>query len=110
MTPANQEMIARFRAEGLWPHSVEKSDGEEKTAPEEASALAGKRFLFTGTLSVPRSQAQHMAEEKGAIIVGSVSKKLDFLVCGENPGSKLDKARELGVRVLDEKEFRELLG
>ena len=110
MTPANQEMIARFRAEGLWPHSVEKSDGEEKTAPEEASALAGKRFLFTGTLSVPRSQAQHMAEEKGAIIVGSVSKKLDFLGCGENPGSKLDKARELGVRVLDEKEFRELLG
>ena len=51
-----------------------------------------------------------MAEEKGAIIVGSVSKKLDFLVCGENPGSKLDNARELGVRVLDEKEFRELLG
>ena len=44
MTPANQEMIARFRAEGLWPHSVEKSDGEEKTAPEEASALAGKVF------------------------------------------------------------------
>ena len=110
-TPANQEMIARFRELGLWPHNDLQAEAAEAGAAGEAaaSALSGKRVLFTGTLSMPRSEAQKMAEEKGAVIVSSVSKKLDYLIVGENPGSKLDKARALGIEVLDEQGFRNLL-
>ena len=82
--------------------------GEEERV--ELLPLAGKTLLFTGTLSMPRRQAEAMAEEAGGDIVGSVSKKLDYLVVGAAPGSKLDKARGLGVRVLTEEEFTEILG
>ncbi len=71
--------------------------------------LEGKRMLFTGSLSMPRSQAEAMAEEAGADIVSSVSKKLDYLVVGEAPGSKLTKAQSLGITVLDEEAFLKLL-
>ena len=66
-------------------------------------------MLFTGSLSMPRSQAEAMAEEAGADIVSSVSKKLDYLVVGEAPGSKLTKAQSLGITVLDEEAFLKLL-
>jgi len=59
---------------------------------------------------MPRSEAQRLAEGKGAIIVSSVSKKLDCLIVGEKPGSKLSKAQSLGVAVLTEAEFMELAG
>ena len=71
--------------------------------------LFRKTILFTGTISVPRGTAQKWAEAAGAIPLGSVSKKLDYLVAGEKAGSKLDKALGLGVTVLDETEFRNLL-
>ena len=71
--------------------------------------LQGKNILFTGSLSMPRGKAQRLAEEAGAIPAGSVNKKLDFLVVGDKPGGKLDKARALGIAVLDEAGFRELL-
>jgi len=71
--------------------------------------LAGKTILFTGTLSVPRGTAQKWAEAAGAIPLGSVSKKLNYIVAGEKAGSKLDKARDLGVSVLNETEFTNLL-
>ena len=60
-------------------------------------------------ISVPRGTAQKWAEAAGAVPLGAVSKKLDYLVAGEKAGSKLDKARSLGVTVLDETEFRNLL-
>ena len=66
-------------------------------------------MLFTGTLSLQRGKAPQLAEAAGAIPAGSVNKKLDFLVVGDKPGSKLDKARALGIAVLDEAGFRELL-
>lgn len=71
--------------------------------------LAGKSFLFTGTLSMARSKAQAMAEDAGADIIGSVSKKLDYLVAGEKAGSKLTKAQALGVTILTEEAFLEML-
>jgi DNA ligase (NAD+) len=67
--------------------------------------LGGKTMLFTGTLSVPREQAEAKAEEAGAKILSGVSKNLTFLVVGEKAGSKLEKAQKLGVTVLTEEEF-----
>jgi DNA ligase (NAD+) len=60
--------------------------------------------------SMSRDQAQKAAEEAGARVVSSVSKKTSFVVAGENPGSKFDKAQSLGVEIVDEKEFLKRLG
>lgn len=73
------------------------------------SSIAGKSFLFTGTLQIKRAEAQKMVEEKGGIVVASVNKNLDYLVVGEAPGSKLDRARQLNIKILDEKDFILLL-
>ena len=74
--------------------------------------LAGKTFLFTGTLSqFKRSDAETMVEAKGGAILGGVSSKLNYLVVGEDAGSKLEKAKKLGsVTILTEQEFLELIG
>ncbi len=101
---ANRLLLTKLRKLGLWPVS-----GQQTPATSSTGILSGKRVLFTGTLSMPRSKAQQLAEQAGAEIVGSVSRKLDLLVVGENPGSKLEKARELGIRTLDETEFAALL-
>ncbi|MCL2124309.1 MAG: NAD-dependent DNA ligase LigA, partial [Desulfovibrionaceae bacterium] len=70
---------------------------------------AGLRVLFTGTLSRPRPEFRKMAEEAGAEIAGGVSGKLDYLIVGANPGSKLAQARALDIPVLDEAGFLALL-
>ena len=73
--------------------------------------LAGKRFVFTGGLvGLSRAQAKQMVEETGGRVVGSVSKEADYVVVGEDPGSKYEKAVELGVATLDEAAFVALLG
>ncbi len=75
-----------------------------------AGALAGKTVVVTGTLAkYSRGEAEALIKEHGGKATGSVSKKTDFVVAGESPGSKLDKARALGVRVLSEEEFERLL-
>ncbi|MGH9379505.1 MAG: NAD-dependent DNA ligase LigA [Thermoanaerobaculia bacterium] len=83
-----------------------------KSAPRRIAAagpLAGKTFVFTGGLeSMSRDEAKARIEALGAKAVGSVSKKTDYVVVGDSPGSKADKARELGVEILDEKQFVEL--
>jgi DNA ligase (NAD+) len=101
--PHNQEAIARLRAAGVrWP------EAEVQLAPDER--LAGKTFVLTGTLeSLSRDQASDRLRALGAKVSGSVSKKTDYVVAGRDPGSKLDKARELGVTVLDEAGLRALL-
>jgi DNA ligase (NAD+) len=65
--------------------------------------------VITGTLSEPRSHFEGLIKERGGKTSGSVSKKTDYVLCGDNPGSKLDKAEKLGVSVIDEEEFRKLL-
>jgi DNA ligase (NAD+) len=73
------------------------------------TALAGKTFVLTGTLAnYSRDAAKKLIEDAGGKVSGSVSKKTDYVVAGDDPGSKLDKARELGVKVIGEEEMVEL--
>jgi DNA ligase (NAD+) len=74
-----------------------------------AHPLAGKRIAFTGSLtSMPRSRGKELAENAGATVCSGVTRTLDLLVAGDNPGTKLDKAREFGVRIVSEQEFLRL--
>jgi DNA ligase (NAD+) len=86
--------------------------GLQLVAPEEAASrgLDGKRFVFTGALAtLSRSEAKRLVESAGGRVVSSVSGETDLLVAGEDPGTKLGKARDLGVLVVDEEGFRRLL-
>jgi len=79
-------------------------------AAESASGVAGKTFVITGTLaSMSRSEAEARARRAGGTPGAGVTKKTDYLVVGENPGGKLDKARKLGVKIIDEQTFLEML-
>ena len=92
----NREVVEQLRACGLrWE--------EGEPSPAAQLPLAGKTFVLTGTLpTLSRDEAKEMLEAAGAKVAGSVSKKTDYVVAGAEAGSKLDKARELGVTVLDE--------
>ena len=80
-------------------------------APAAASAISGKTVVITGSLeSMTRAEAKARAEALGAKVAGSVSKKTDYVVAGEAAGSKLTKAKELGVTVLNEEEWLTLIG
>jgi len=73
--------------------------------------LGGKTFVLTGALkSMTRDKAAEEIRARGGNVAGSVSKNTDFLIAGEEAGSKLEKAKELGVPIKDEKDFREMLG
>ena len=67
--------------------------------------LFAKKILFTGSLTMPRSEAEKKAEEFGAVISSSINKNLDYLIVGEKAGSKLAKAEQLGIQVLNEAQF-----
>ncbi len=83
----------------------------EPNAANADGALAGKTYVITGTLpSLSRSRAASLIEEAGGRVAGSVSKKTDALVAGEEAGSKLEKAKELGVEVIDEAELLRRVG
>lgn len=100
----NQDMIGQLKEAGVCMT-------EEQRAPAAASeAVTGKTFVLTGTLpTMTRSEAKVKIESMGGKVTGSVSKKTDYIVAGEDPGSKYDKARELGVTILDEAALMELL-
>jgi len=96
----NRDVIGKLREAGVsWP-AVEKP----RTQP-----LAGKTFVLTGTLSMPRGELKGKLQALGAKVTGSVSSKSDYVVAGENPGSKHDKAVQLGVAILDEAACLELI-
>ncbi len=101
--PHNREVVEQLRACGVhWP------EGEPVAAA--SLPLTGKTVVLTGTLpTLSRDEAKSLLEAAGAKVAGSVSKKTHYLVAGEEAGSKLDKARELGVPVLDEAGLRALL-
>ena len=83
---------------------------DEEREEKRETSLSGKRFVFTGSLEhCTRQEAQNLVERMGARVVNSVSQKVDYVVVGENAGSKYDKAKALGVRIITEKEFTELM-
>jgi DNA ligase (NAD+) len=98
--PRNRELLERLRKAGL------TFSGKKK---ERGTKLAGKTFVLTGTLTHPRDQVKKMIEDAGGRVSGSVSKKTTSVIAGADAGSKLDKAKELGVRVIGEKELDDLL-
>ena len=81
----------------------------EKQEAATDTPFSGKTVVLTGTLTMKRSEAQKLLEAAGAKVSGSVSKKTDYVVAGEDAGSKLTKAQELGVTVLSEQEMRSML-
>ena len=103
----NQQLLARLRDVGLCVEQL--GAGDEGTAAA-AGPLAGTTFVLTGTLSSrSREAARHDIEARGGVVTSAVSRKTGYLVAGENSGSKLEKARALGVEVLDEASFLTLL-
>lgn len=83
---------------------------EEEREEKRETSLTGKRFVFTGSLEhYTRQEAKNLVEKMGARVVSSVSQKTDYVVVGENAGSKYDKAKALRVKTITEEEFGELM-
>ena len=99
----NRELVERLRKAGLtFQHEIQKKSG---------GPLGGKTFVLTGTLpNLAREDAKARIESAGGKVTGSVSKKTDYVVAGADPGSKLDKASQLGIPVIDEAQLLEMLG
>jgi NAD-dependent DNA ligase len=103
--PRNRQLIEQLREAGV------KLTADEPEAAPAAQTLEGLTFVLTGTLpTLKRDDAKALIEGRGGRVTGSVSKKTDYVVAGEDPGSKLDKAQELGVPVLDEDGLLAMLG
>jgi DNA ligase (NAD+) len=101
--PVNQELIRRLTEVGV---TVRDEDRERAS-----QNLAGKTFVVTGTLEhFTRDEVKEAIIARGGKVTGSVSKKTDYVVVGDQPGSKYTKARELGVRILNENEFIDVIG
>src|SRR5687767_8045734 len=102
--PGYARLCGRLREAGV------RTEMEKAERPSTAQTLAGKIFVLTGTLpNMSRDEATAQIEARGGRVTSSVSKKTDFVLAGADPGSKLDKANQLGVKVIDETEFRKLL-
>lgn len=98
--PVTRAVVDGFRNAGFSPREEESVGG---------GSLRGMTIVFTGTLEMPREEARAGAEKSGARVTDSVSSKTTLVVAGPGAGSKLDKARELGIQVIGEEEFRKLL-
>jgi DNA ligase (NAD+) len=100
----NRALCDRLRAAGI------KTEAERRGSAEADERFAGKQFVLTGTLATfTRDEAKALIEARGGRVNSSVSKKTDYVVAGEAAGSKLDKAQSLGVTILDEAAFKEML-
>ena len=95
----NRELIRRLRASGI------NTTAQQTTVRVESAAIAGKTFVLTGTLEKPRDEVKEWIIARGGKVSGSVSKKTDYLVAGENAGSKLADAQKLGIKILNEQEL-----
>ena len=114
-SPAGKKVLARIRELGIKPErgallrvsgDLGGTGGAMLRAP-----FAGKTFVLTGTLpSLTREEATAKIEAAGGKVSGSVSKKTDYILAGAEAGSKLTKAQEVGVKILDEAEFVKMLG
>ena len=98
--PRNRKVIEQLLEAGVKP-KAEKTTGKK---------LAGKTFVLTGTLpNYKRSEVEKMIKDNGGKTSSSVSKNTDYVIAGAEPGSKLDKANKLGIKVLNEKQFLDML-
>lgn len=104
--PANIETLETLKKMGL---SITNPDYEGEKKPEK-KPLKGLTFVITGTLPLPRKEVEEMIESAGGHAASSVSRSTDYLVVGDNPGSKLDKARRLGVKTISYDELLEMMG
>lgn len=98
--PETRALLRRLRERGVHP----AEEGKAPTGP-----LQGKVFVITGTLSRPRAEIQGLIERAGGKVTGSVSRNTDYVVVGENPGQKAQRARELGIPMIGEEELERLL-
>ena len=97
---AHSDLVEKYKSLGIDPKYECAASG----------LLSGKKFVLTGTLpTLSRDEARALIEKAGGTVAGSVSKKTDFVLAGEAAGSKLDKARELGIKIIDETEFMNML-
>jgi len=102
--PFNQKVLKKLKAAGVWPRAEER---EKK----KAGVFTGLTFVITGTLPTwSRDEAKEFIESNGGKVTDSVSKKTNYLVLGENPGSKFEKAKSLGVKMIGEDELKRLAG
>jgi DNA ligase (NAD+) len=102
-SPQAKTVLKKLKTAGVRMNADASAQRSEK--------LAGKAFVISGSLtSMSRDQAESLIVAHGGRASGSVSKKTDFLVVGENPGSKYDKARELGIKILREEDFLKMVG
>ena len=100
--PYNKNILSKFKKEGV--HITEEKDTKE------SAKFAGKTFVLTGTLeTLGRDEAKEKIRELGGDVSGSVSKNTDYVVAGSEPGSKYDEAQKLGVKIIDEKEFLNMI-
>jgi len=101
----NQNLIKELKSIGF---SLKENNSNNN--PNESNLLNSKTFVLTGTLnSITRDEAKELIENAGGKVSSSISKKTDFLLSGEKAGSKLKKAQELGVKIINENEFKLLL-
>ena len=105
-SPVNQNVLKKLRSVGMWPES-----GTIQVESQRSDVFTGLTFVVTGTLpTFSRDDAKAFIESHGGKVTSSVSKKTSYLVLGENPGSKFDKAKSLGVEIIDEDELKKLAG
>jgi DNA ligase (NAD+) len=102
--PANQKVLKKLKSVGMWSRGgATQADGQA------SDAFAGMTFVVTGTLpTFSRDDAKAFIESHGGKVTDSVSKKTSYLVLGENPGSKFEKAKVLGIKIVGEDELKKL--
>src|SRR5215213_2257917 len=104
--PVNKNVIKKLKAAGVWPQGGESSSPKSRAS----DAFDGKTFVITGTLpTFSRDDAKEFIESHGGKVTDNVSKKTSYLVLGEAPGSKHEKAKSLGVKIIGEEELRKLV-
>ncbi len=104
--PANQKVLKKLKSVGMWSRG-----GAAQAEGPKSEAFAGLTFVVTGTLpTFSRDDAKAFIESHGGKVTDSVSKKTSYLVLGENPGSKFEKAKALGVKIIGEEELKKLSG
>jgi len=104
--PANQKVLKKLKSVGMWPVG-----GKSKVESQMSDAFAGMTFVVTGTLpTFSRDDAKAFVESHGGKVTDSISKKTSYLVLGESPGSKFDKAQALGIKIIGEEELKRLAG